>query len=107
MKTISINILCCLIIIIAAISCKNTSAPVTQNEYKVMTIGLEEKTLSTSYPATIKGCQDIEIRPQISGLITEVRVKEGENMQIQRSSIGQSTLLLNQGSCRFDPCRWY
>ena len=33
--------------------------------------------LKSSYPATIKGKQDIEIRPQVSGFITKVCVDEG------------------------------
>ena len=77
LKTIS-NLGFCLLIGTMAISCKNNpTAPTVQNQYEVMTISLSDKTLSTSYPATIKGRQDIEIRPQISGLITEVRVQEG------------------------------
>lgn len=33
--------------------------------------------LKSSYPATIKGKQDVEIRPQVSGFITKVCVDEG------------------------------
>lgn len=33
--------------------------------------------LTSSYPATIKGKQDVEIRPQVSGFITKVCVDEG------------------------------
>lgn len=33
--------------------------------------------LKSSYPATIKGKQDVEIRPQVSGFITKVLVDEG------------------------------
>jgi len=33
--------------------------------------------LKNSYPATIKGKQDVEIRPQVSGFITKVCVDEG------------------------------
>lgn len=34
--------------------------------------------LEESYPATIKGRKDVEIRPQISGFITKVHVDEGQ-----------------------------
>ena len=33
--------------------------------------------LITAYPATIKGKQDVEIRPQVSGFITKLCVDEG------------------------------
>lgn len=91
LKTIS-NLGFCLLIGTMAISCKNNpTAPTVQNQYEVMTISLSDKTLSTSYPATIKGRQDIEIRPQISGLITEVRVQEGENVRK-----GQTLFVIDQ-----------
>lgn len=43
-----------------------------------MTVQPSEATLNTSYPATIKGIQDIEIRPRISGHIMKVLVDEGD-----------------------------
>ncbi|MGM9738991.1 MAG: efflux RND transporter periplasmic adaptor subunit [Candidatus Cryptobacteroides sp.] len=50
-------------------------------QYPTMTVSLTGKKLETSYSASIKGRQDVEIRPQISGLITSVKVKEGENVR--------------------------
>lgn len=44
-----------------------------------------------SYPATIKGKTDIEIRPQVSGFITQVLVDEG-----QRVSKGQTLFVIDQ-----------
>ena len=46
-------------------------------EYAVATLGTSNSELKRSYPATIKGKQDIEIRPKISGFITELCVDEG------------------------------
>lgn len=37
--------------------------------------------LKSSYPATIKGKQDVEIRPQVSGFITKVCVDEGSTVR--------------------------
>jgi len=48
------------------------------NEYPIRAIGIQSASLQSSYPATIKGIQDVEIRPKVSGFITEVRVKEGQ-----------------------------
>ena len=49
----------------------------TIQEYAVMNVISSNVELKTSYPAVIKGKQDIEIRPQISGIITSLCVDEG------------------------------
>lgn len=48
------------------------------DEYPVQTAGTQSAALQSTYPATIKGIQDVEIRPKVAGFITEVRVKEGQ-----------------------------
>ncbi len=48
------------------------------NEYAVRTIGTESTELQSTYPATIKGIQDVQIRPKVSGFITKVCVQEGQ-----------------------------
>ena len=48
------------------------------NEYPVVTIGSQNAELQTTYPATIKGVQDVQIRPKVSGFITKVCVQEGQ-----------------------------
>ena len=50
------------------------------NEYAVRTIGASSADLETSYPATFKGMQDVEIRPKVAGFITKVYVKEGQTV---------------------------
>ncbi len=47
--------------------------------------------LSQSYPATIKGKTDIDVRPQVSGFITKVAVDEG-----QRVAKGQTLFIIDQ-----------
>lgn len=47
------------------------------NEFAVVTLQTTSKELSSSYPATIKGKQDIEIRPMVSGFISKLCVDEG------------------------------
>ncbi len=37
--------------------------------------------LTNSYPATIKGKQDVEIRPMVSGFITKLHVDEGATVR--------------------------
>lgn len=51
------------------------------NEYAVRTVSTTSTELETSYPATIKGVQDVEIRPKVSGFITKLCVKEGQNVK--------------------------
>ena len=41
------------------------------NEYAVRTIGTQSTELQNNYPATIRGIQDVEIRPKISGFISD------------------------------------
>ena len=51
------------------------------SEYAVQTVATSTAELSTKYPATIKGVQDIEIRPKVSGNITRQLVDEGDFVQ--------------------------
>lgn len=63
------------------------------NEYPVVTIGSQSTTLQTTYPATIKGIHDVEVRPKTSGIITRVLVQEG-----QRVSAGQVLFTIDNGT---------
>lgn len=47
------------------------------NEFAVRTVTTASPELNYTYPATIKGMQDIEIRPRVSGNIVKVCVDEG------------------------------
>jgi membrane fusion protein (multidrug efflux system) len=48
------------------------------NEYPVETVKNQSSSLQTTYPATINGIQDVEIRPKASGFITKICVTEGQ-----------------------------
>ena len=50
------------------------------NEYPVVTVGTSSAAMQTTYPATILGVQDVEIRPKVSGFITKIYVKEGQTV---------------------------
>ena len=50
------------------------------NEYPVATVGTSSADMQSTYPATIKGVQDVEIRPKATGFITQVNVKEGQTV---------------------------
>ena len=51
------------------------------NEFAVLAVRSTTSDQSTSYPATIKGMQDIEIRPQVSGFIVKLCVDEGATVR--------------------------
>ena len=51
------------------------------NEFTVLTVNSTTSDLSTSYPATIRGTQDIEVRPQVSGFIVKLCVDEGATVR--------------------------
>lgn len=51
------------------------------SEYAVMTVNSSSSDQTTSYPATIRGTQDIEIRPQVSGVIVKLCVDEGATVR--------------------------
>ncbi|QVJ80314.1 MULTISPECIES: efflux RND transporter periplasmic adaptor subunit [Prevotellaceae] len=50
------------------------------NEYPVTTVGTQSSETQTTYPATIKGVQDVQISPKVAGFITQVNVKEGQTV---------------------------
>ena len=64
------------------VSCSGQSGKpdFSDNEYAVRTIGASNADLETSYPATFKGMQDVEIRPKVAGFITKIYVKEGQTV---------------------------
>ena len=63
-----------------ATSCqkKQQTMPDADNRYAVMTVAPQSAELKTNYPATLKGVQDVEIRPKVSGFITRIYVQEGQ-----------------------------
>lgn len=63
-------------------SCGNKSKDTGKvPEYAVQELQKTTADLTTAYPATIKGKQDVEIRPQVSGFITKLCVDEGATVR--------------------------
>ena len=50
-------------------------------EVAVQTLEIGSADLQSSYPTTLKGKTDIDIRPQVSGFITKVHVDEGQKVK--------------------------
>ena len=66
-----------------AISCKQSGNSSQKGEatYKTLEVSLSDITLSTEYSAAINGVQTVEIRPQVSGMITDILIEEGESVR--------------------------
>ena len=62
-------------------SCSGGGRPTFgDNEYPVVEVGTTSAATQTTYPAAIKGVQDVQISPKISGFITRINVKEGQSV---------------------------
>lgn len=57
---------------------KKQNTSVREGSYPVMVAQKSNRTLKTGYAATIKGKQTVEVRPQISGMITKILINEGD-----------------------------
>lgn len=51
------------------------------DEFTVQAVQTTSSEQATSYPATIKGIQDVEVRPQVSGFIVKLCVDEGATVR--------------------------
>ena len=62
-------------------SCKQATDAGVKPSYATMKVEAADKELSTSYSATIRGRQDIDIYPQVSGTIEKLCVTEGQTVR--------------------------
>ena len=76
---------------LAAVACGQAPTAMGPGEYAVMTIAQTDREIPTNYSATIRGRQDIDIYPQVSGTISELRVTEGQSV-----SKGQTLFIIDQ-----------
>ena len=57
------------------------TAPKSDTLYQTLEISKSDRTLTTGYSAAISGVQTVEIRPQVSGMITDILIEEGESVR--------------------------
>ncbi len=113
----------CLFVALAALalaSCGKKSsgglADLQDNEFPVKTVGVSSADLQTTYPATIKGIQDVDVHPKISGFITNVYVHEGQTVsagqpmftidsETYRAQVSQSRAALNTARAQANTAR--
>ena len=76
---------------LAAVSCGQAPTAQGPAQYGVMTIATTDREIPSNYSATIRGRQDIDIYPQVSGTISELCVNEGQVV-----SKGQTLFIIDQ-----------
>ncbi|MEG1644558.1 MAG: efflux RND transporter periplasmic adaptor subunit [Alistipes sp.] len=78
---------CCM----AVVSCGQAPTGKMEAEYSVITITTSDAEIANIYSASIRGRQDIDIFPQVSGTISRLMVKEGQVV-----SKGQTLFIIDQ-----------
>ena len=68
-------------ILVSACKDKTTETTKAEPSYLTMEIELSDRILTTGDPAAISGVQTVEIRPQVSGMITDILIEEGESVR--------------------------
>ena len=81
MKNKVLAIIFCAIALASCNQNKTQTATQKENYYETMEVTLSDRTLTTGYSAAISGVQPVEIRPQVSGMITDILIEEGESVR--------------------------
>jgi efflux transporter, RND family, MFP subunit len=68
-------------VVLTSCGSKSKQMGEASNDFAVETVQATTADLKTSYPATIKGMQDIEIRPKVSGYLVKLLVDEGSTVR--------------------------
>ncbi len=72
-------------------SCGSQPRQESVANYKTFRVELRDQTLKTGYTASLRGRQYVEIRPQVSGLITDICINEGDPVRK-----GQTLFIIDQ-----------
>lgn len=92
MKSIALTSTVLMMVMLSACGGKKQQGQAaTPIAYKTIKVKAEDRTIDTKYSATIRGRQDIQVLPQVSGQLTQLCVTEG-----QRVSKGQSLFIIDQ-----------
>lgn len=86
------------------------------NEFAVRTVDTQSAGLQNTYPATIRGIQDVDVRPKIAGFITKVLVHEGQlvragqtmfiiDSETYRAAVRQAQAAVNTAKTRANTAR--
>lgn len=84
-----------IIILLSGVSllcaCGHTERKPADTAYKTLTLAPDDRTLTSGYTATLQGRQCVEIRPQVGGIITDIRIDEGDAVHK-----GQTLFIIDQ-----------
>ena len=72
-------------------SCKESARQEVGVKYQTLTVETSDRTLENEYTASVQGRQFVEIRPQVSGIITEICINEGDAVKK-----GQTLFIIDQ-----------
>ena len=72
------NMAIAFVIVLLVISCKEENKLQTPPEYAITIIKEDSVVVKNSFPATISGYSDAEIRSNVSGFIIKIHVSEGD-----------------------------
>lgn len=72
-------------------SCKEATVQQSEKSYKTLTIENSNTNVNSKYTASIRGEQFVDIRPQISGVITNIAIAEGAKV-----TKGQTLFVIDQ-----------
>ncbi len=79
--TASAAIVACVAAVMTSCSSQQAQQQAPAPEIATMTVSQGSTRIDNTYPATIKGKTDIDIRPQVTGFITKVHVDEGQQVR--------------------------
>lgn len=85
------KILTFVLLLLVFVSCQDKKQEKTALVYKTMTVALSTQNVKATYSATMKGREIVEVRPQVSGLITKILIAEGQKVRK-----GQTLFVIDQ-----------
>lgn len=80
----------CACFLLLAQSCKEKKQETSSGGYKTLVVSPGRCVMEKEYTATLKGVQSVEVRPQVSGTITEIRVGEGERVRRGEAAVASA-----------------
>lgn len=91
MKRLFLQASAWILCILLVTACKNAPQNMNGGSYKTMEVTRGTRTLNQNYTAVINGRQSVEIRPQVSGTITQICIDEGAKVKK-----GQTLVIIDQ-----------
>ncbi len=91
MKRLFLQASAWILCILLATAYKNAPQNMNGGSYKTMEVTRGTRTLNQNYTAVINGRQSVEIRPQVSGTITQICIDEGAKVKK-----GQTLVIIDQ-----------